>query len=55
MAMKIKRGRRDDDRVQRILSDPTGYFARARREAQEEVKREMANEKRRPRRGLNPT
>ena len=40
MAIKLPRTRRDD-RVQRILSDPQGYFAQARKEAAEQVRREM--------------
>lgn len=43
MAIKIN-GSRRDDRVERILRDPKGYFARARQEAQVQVKREMERE-----------
>jgi hypothetical protein len=52
MAVRINGGRRDDDRVQRILKDPSGYFTEARRKARAEVKEEMAREQRRPRRGI---
>jgi hypothetical protein len=31
----------DDDRAQRMLADPRGYFARARERAREQVKREI--------------
>jgi hypothetical protein len=31
----------DDDRAQRMLADPKGYFERARKRAQAEVKREI--------------
>jgi hypothetical protein len=43
VAIKIN-GSRRDDRVERILRDPKGYFARARQEARVEVKREMERE-----------
>ena len=55
MAMKINGGRRNDDRVERIITDPAGYFAEARRKARDEVAREMAKERRRPRRGIAAT
>lgn len=55
MAMKINGGRRNDDRIERILTDPAGYFAEARRKARDEVAREMAKEGRRPRRGIAAT
>jgi hypothetical protein len=51
MAMKLTRGRRDD-RVEKIIKDPQGYFARARREAEAEVRQEMAREGKR--RGERP-
>lgn len=49
MAIKLTRTRRDD-RVDRILRDPSGYFANARAKARTEVKREMAREQKRNRR-----
>jgi hypothetical protein len=48
MAVKLN-GIRRDDRVERILRDPKGYFARARQEARVEVRREMAREQQRSR------
>ena len=33
--------RDDDDRAQRMLADPKGYFEKARKRAQAEVKREI--------------
>ena len=53
MAIKLT-GSRRDDRVERILRDPKGYFARARQEAQVEVKREMEREQQRSRRRAAP-
>lgn len=32
----------DDDRAERMLADPKGYFARARERARDEVRREIA-------------
>ncbi|HET7326896.1 MAG TPA: hypothetical protein VFJ14_06355 [Nocardioidaceae bacterium] len=49
MAIKIN-GSRRDDRVERILRDPKGYFAQAREQARTEVRREMAREQDRARR-----
>jgi hypothetical protein len=48
MAIKLN-GIRRDDRVERILRDPKGYFAQARQEARVEVRREMAREQQRSR------
>ena len=53
MAAKVTRGLRDD-RVEKIISDPKGYFSRARRRAEAEVRREMAQESKRTRRGAAP-
>ena len=53
VAIKIN-GSRRDDRVERMLRDPKGYFARARQEAQVEVKREMEREQQRSRRRAAP-
>jgi len=51
MAVEIRRDRRDD-RVERILKDPSGYFEQARKDARAEVTREMEREqKRNPRSG----
>lgn len=43
MAIKIN-GSRRDDRVERILREPKGYFAKAGQQARVEVQREMAQE-----------
>jgi hypothetical protein len=48
MASKIN-GSGRDDRVERILRDPKGYFEKARRDARVEVKREMDREQKRSR------
>jgi len=48
MAIKTN-GAGRDDRVERILRDPKGYFAKARQQARLEVKREMAQEQKRGR------
>jgi len=53
MAIKLT-GSRRDDRVERILQDPKGYFARARQEARIEVRREMDSEQRRSRGRIAP-
>jgi hypothetical protein len=44
MAVKL-RSKRRDDRVEQIIRDPKGYFARARENARAEVKAEMARER----------
>jgi hypothetical protein len=46
MAVKIN-GASRDDRIERILRDPDGYFAKAREVARAEVEREMAEEQKR--------
>lgn len=38
----------DDDRAQRMLADPKGYFEKARKRARAQVKREIEN-------GLTPS
>ena len=49
MALKMQ-GKRRDDRVEQILRDPKGYFARARRKARADVEAEVARERGRLRR-----
>jgi hypothetical protein len=49
VAVKI-RGRRRDERVEQILRDPKGYFARARKSARAEVEAEIAQGRARLRR-----
>ena len=53
MAPRVTRSRRDD-RVEQILTDPKGYFERARRRAEAEVRQEMAREAKRTRGGPAP-
>lgn len=38
-----------DDRADRMLADPQGYFARARARARAQIEREIARATRRPR------
>lgn len=46
MGIRIKNAKQDD-RVDRMLADPKAYFDAARRRARLEVRREMAQERRR--------
>jgi hypothetical protein len=52
--MAVKINGHPDDRVERILEDPSGYFAKARRRARDEVKQEMTRTEKRARGKLKP-
>jgi hypothetical protein len=47
MAMTIQ-GDSHDNRIEKILADPKGYFEQARRRAEAKVRREMEQERAQP-------